>query len=68
VILVLVSGVILRLTYIRGNAQRDGNGRHGPSPHTSEQAINDAVAKWVDAFRSKDANGLAASYAPVTEM
>jgi hypothetical protein len=65
VMLVLVSGVIMRLTYTRGNAQRDGNSRNGRS---SEPAINDAVNKWVDAFRSKDANRLAASYAPVTEM
>jgi len=38
-----------------------------PGPDVQVVAVQDAVASWVQAFRSRDTSGLAASYAPVVE-
>lgn len=42
-------------------------GSDNPQPSASEQSIRDAVAVWVNAFRSKDAIQLSDCYAPIVE-
>jgi serine/threonine protein kinase len=67
--LVLVGGVGLRMLHTGADsepAEKD-SGRSPQSTPAPEQSVRDAVATWVIAFRSKDANRLAQSYAPTVE-
>ena len=45
---------------------KEGSGVASPTP-ASDQSVKDAVNRWVDAFRSRDASALADCYAPVVE-